>query len=116
MADLFTVKTPLSLRFPDGEKRILMEFFPHPQGLLGFEINWEQAADPSSLIRVYEGELKGEGPWKVGDAVITVLGCHGTDAELASRFADWKFQREFGAPYPEAEEIRSIALRYGATV
>jgi hypothetical protein len=116
MADLFTVKTPLSLRLPDGERRILMEFFPHPRGLLGFEINWEQAPDPSTLIQVYEGELKGESPWKVGDAVITVLGCHGTDAELASRFADWKFHREFGAPYPSDDEIRSIARRYGATV
>jgi len=93
-----------------------MEFFPHPQGLLGFEIYWEQAADPSSLIQVYAGEVKGEGPWKVGDAVITVLGCHGTDAELASTFADWKFHREFGNPYPQDEEIRAIARRYGASV
>lgn len=116
MADLFTVKTPLSLRLPSGEKRILMEFFPHPQGLLGFEIFWEQSSDYSAMIRVYEGQLKGEGPWKVGDAVLTVLGCHGTDAELASQFADWKMQREMGVEYPSDEEVYDLARRYGAKV
>jgi len=116
MADLYTVKTPLSIRLPDGEKRILMEFFPHPRGLLGFEIFWEQAADASDLIRVYEGELKGEGPWKVGDAVLTVLGCHGTDAELASLFADWKMQREMGVEYPSEEEVIHLARSHGAMV
>jgi hypothetical protein len=116
MADLYTVKTPLTLRLPSGEKRILIEFFPHPQGLLGFEIFWEQVADPSTMIRVYEGELKGEGPWKVGDAVLTVLGCHGTDAELASHFADWKMQREMGREYPSEDEVFALARSHGASI
>jgi hypothetical protein len=83
---------------------------------LGFEIFWEQASGTSDLIRVYEGELKGEGPWKVGDAVLTVLGCHGTDAELASLFADWKMQREMGVEYPSEEEVFALARSHGAEV
>ena len=116
MADIFTVRSPLAVRFKDGSKKILIELFPRENGVVGFELGWEQMDAPDSYIQVIEGDLKGEGPWKVGDAVLTVLGCHGTDAELASEYADWQFQREFGAPYPDNDEIQSIARRFGAVI
>ena len=43
-------------------------------------------------IRFVPGELRGDGPWKAGDAVITVLGCHGTHP--------WQIYREQLADYP----------------
>jgi hypothetical protein len=114
MADLFTVKTPLAIRLPDGSRRVLMEFFPHPDGLLGFELFWEQQDDPRSMIEVYPGEIKGDGPWKVGDAVLTVLACHGTDSELASHFASWQLEREMGKVYPSDLAVLEIAQELGA--
>ena len=116
MADIFTVKTPLAVRLPDGQKKILIEFFPHPEGLLGFELFWEQQDDPLSLIEVYPGELKGDGPWKVGDAVLTVLACHGTDSELASHYANWQFEREMGKVYPSEAAVQEIAREQGASI
>jgi hypothetical protein len=43
-----------------------------------------------------------------------VLGCHGTDAELASLFADWKMQREMGREYPTEQEVIDLARSHGA--
>jgi hypothetical protein len=116
MANIFTVKSPLAIRFRDGSKKILIELFPREDGAVGFELGWEQSKTPDPYIQVIEGDLKGEGPWKIGDAVLTVLGCHGTDAELASEYADWQFQREFGTPYPDEDVVQSIAKKFGATI
>ncbi|MDH5735322.1 MAG: hypothetical protein OEY87_04285 [Gammaproteobacteria bacterium] len=113
MPDLFSMKSPLMIRFPDGEKRIMAEYFKHPQGLLFFDVFWHQSDD--SAIHLVEGEYKGEGPWKIGDVVITVLGCHGTDPELASLFSAWQSYLQMSAEaYPADEVIQQIAFSKGA--
>ncbi|MDT8387186.1 MAG: hypothetical protein RQ736_06700 [Thiogranum sp.] len=89
MADLFSVTAPLAIRFPDGEKQIIVRCFPDNGGLIFASLYWDQVPE-GSAFRFVAGPIRGDGPWKVGDAVITVLGCHGTDAELASEFAAWQ--------------------------
>ena len=113
MADLFSMKSPLMIRFPNGEKRIMAEYFKHPNGLLFFDVFWNQSDE--SAIHLVEGEYKGEGPWKIGDAVINVLGCHGTDPELATLFSEWlTYMQMAGDEYPAEDKIKELAQTKGA--
>ena len=116
MADLFTMKAPLMIRFANGEKHIMAEYFKHPEGLLFFDVFWNHphAVDAIHLVK---GEYKGEGPWKVGDAVINVLGCRGVDADLAGLFSEWQtYLQMAGDEYPSDDDIKSIARSRGADV
>lgn len=116
MADLFSVTAPLLIRYPDGGKKIMLERFPHPDGLLFFELNWERM-DNQRGVHLVSGEVKGEGPWKVGDCVVTVLGCQGTDPEMAGLFSHWQMEVEQGlAGYPSRDEIRRFADAHGAMI
>ena len=113
MPDLFSMKSPLMIRFPDGEKRIMAEYFKHPDGLLFFDVFWHQSDD--SAIHLVKGAYKGDGPWKVGDAVVTVLGCHGSDPELASLFSEWQSYLQMSPEtYPADALIKKIATSKGA--
>ena len=87
--------------------------FQHPDGILYFRPFWDQLHDGEG-IQIVTGEIKGEGPWKVGDAVVTVLGCQGTNPEQAAEFADWKFHLErCGERYPTRDELQLIATEKG---
>ena len=114
MANLFDMTAPLMVRSPDGKQEIVVELFPHPDGLLYFAPYWHlgQVEESIHLIR---GEAKGEGPWKVGDYVFNVLGCHGTDAELASAYQQWRAYLQTAAEdYPPPPLVAAIARRLGA--
>ncbi|MCU0833548.1 MAG: hypothetical protein MUC77_03795 [Chromatiaceae bacterium] len=116
MADLFTVTAPLALRLPDGGRKVIAACFPHPLGLLYLDIFWHLST-PDQAAHLIRGEPSGEGPWKIGGCVLTVLGCHHTDPELAEPFARWREYLETqGADYPPPEQIRAIARRLGAAV
>jgi len=116
MADIFSVKSPLMIRLPSGEKRVMAECFAHPEGLLYFDVYWH-LHDPTQTLHVVAGPIKGDGPWKVGEAVVHVLGCHGTDPELASAFEDWRQYLEQNADdYPPRPLILAIARRHGAAI
>jgi len=113
MADLFTLTTPLLIRYPDDTRHVMIAAFRHPQGLLYFRPFWTQLPDAEG-VRLVQGNLGGEGPWKVGDAVITVLGCQGAHPQQAAEFADWKFQLEqHGEHYPTRDELQAIAIEKG---
>ena len=112
MADLNTVTAPLGLRFPDGETTIAAAAFRHPQGVLWFELNWFEG-DPDRVIHLIVGALEGDGPWKVGGVVITLLGCHGSDPELAQRHAAW-LTTQAGKEPPPRQLLEAIARRKGA--
>jgi len=64
---------------------------PHPEGLVYLDLYWNEAIlkDDYSCIHFIEGDLRGDGPWKIADNVIHVLACAGTNASLASDYADW---------------------------
>ena len=115
MADLFTVTAPLKIRLPDGGERVIAELFRHPKGLLYFELHWPENRE--SRIHLVEGELKGEGPWKIADHIIYVLGCQHTDADMANAFAEWRtWHAQNPAAYPDRQMINRIASSYGATL
>ena len=116
MADLFSMCSPLKIRLPPGKKRVTAECFPHPKGMLYFELYWH-VGDPGDTVHLVEGNIKGDGTWKVGEAVVHVLGCHGTDNELASAFEDWRHHLQVNVEtYTPGSLILAIARRHGAMV
>lgn len=113
MADLFSVTSPLLIRFPDNTRHVMVACFQHPEGILYFRPYWERLPAGEGIC-VVPGDVRGEGPWKVGDAVVTLLGCQGTHPEQAAEFADWKFQLErHGEPIPTHEELHAVAIAKG---
>jgi hypothetical protein len=113
-ADLFSVTAPLVIRLPSGEKRLMVERFPHPRGLLYFEPFWD-AEGGRPGVHVVEGEIRGDGPWKVGDAVITVLSC--ADSALNMEWNGWRQAlADPGAPYHDCEAVLAAARARGAEV
>ena len=108
MADLFSVTAPLAIRFRDsGEKQIMIERIPYNDGLMFLPVFWTDTGIADAL-RYVPGPIVGDGPWKVGNAVVTVLGCHGTDAELASEFSCWQTRLvQLGEAYPEKSDIET---------
>lgn len=115
MADLFSITAPLAIRFPNGEKQIMIERIAYKDGLAFLPTFWTEHGIAHSL-RIIAGPIKGEGPWKIGDAVIAVLGCHGTDPDLAREYSYWQNQLDQrGDRYPDREEIaRRIRFELGA--
>jgi hypothetical protein len=117
MADLFSVTAPLALRCQNGTRKVIAACFPHPRGLLYLDLFWHRHT-PREAAHLIDGELQGEGPWKIGGCVISVLGCHHTDPDLAAPYAEWRayLESDDGAGYPGTEQIRAIARRLGAAV
>ncbi|WP_295541884.1 hypothetical protein [uncultured Thiohalocapsa sp.] len=115
----FEVTAPLALRWRhSGAAKVVAACFPHPQGLLYLDLFWHRKT-PAEAAHLLTGELTGRGPWRIGDCVITVLGCHNTDPDLADAFARWRVYLESDAAateYPPPEQIRDIARRLGASV
>lgn len=113
MADIFTVTAPLKVRLPNNELRVIAELFKHPEGLLYFDLLWHM--DKARGIHLLKGEISGEGPWKIADHIFYVLGCRGTDAELATEFSDWQtWRQQHPEEYPDERMVRRIAETYGA--
>lgn len=117
MAELFSVTAPLLLRCRDGREWVMVERFAHPDGLLFFELFWE-SGERGSGIHVMPGPIKGDGPWKVGDCVVTVLGCQGANPQLAGAYAGWQAQRQADDrdSYPCREDVIALAREHGALI
>jgi hypothetical protein len=116
MADLFRVTAPVMIRCPDGVQRLMVELFPHPRGLLYFEPFWDRLPRAQG-IHLAEGEIRGEGPWKAGDCVISVLGCRGSHPELAVEYAGWcAYREECGDAFPSRQSIEDLARAHGAVI
>ena len=115
MAELLQVTAPLLIRYPDGTRHIMVERFAHPEGILYFEPFWHLHRPASRAIHLVRGEVRGEGPWKLGEAVVTVLGCQGTDPGMAGLYAEWEAFLQDGAQgYPAPEAILALARQQGA--
>jgi len=113
MADLFSMTAPLLIRYPDGTRHVMVAQFPHSDGLVYFRTFWDRLP-PHQGVQHVRGELHGSGPWKVGDAVITVLGCHGSNPDEAADFSAWQFHLEqLGESYPGREQLQQIARDAG---
>lgn len=116
MADLFTVTAPLAIRFSDGEKRIMVHRLPYADGLLFLSPFWLDVR-PEDALRYVPGPITGDGPWKVGTAVVSVLACHGTDAVLANEFSCWQTRlMQMGDAYPDPDDIAKLMKTHAAGV
>ena len=95
---------------------MLAECFPHPEGLLYFDLYWH-LGQPAETTHVIKGEIQGEGPWKIDGHVINVLACHGTNHVLASQYQQWRdFLSTPQADYPPPPLVEAIARRLGAKI
>ena len=113
MANLFSLTVPLLIRYPDGNRHVMIACLEHPEGLVYFRPFWNSTPDAKDIQQV-KGEVTGEGPWKIDGAVITVLGCQGTNPEEATEFSRWKFHLEqSGLEYPRHEELQLVARNAG---
>jgi hypothetical protein len=117
VADLFSVTAPLALRCPDGTRKVIAGCFPHPRGILYLDTFWHLST-PDQAAHLVQGKLTGEGPWKIGGCVLSVLGCQHTDPELATPYARWReyLEQQGEHGYPPPAQIRDIARKLGATV
>jgi hypothetical protein len=114
MADLFRVTAPLVVHYRDGRQEIAVERFRHPEGLLYFTPFWHRG-DPAKTIRLLRGEIRGEGPWRIGEAVIRVLGCQGAEPGCALEYETWQaYLATEPEDYPPRPLIEAIARRLGA--
>lgn len=114
MANLFSVTVPLVIRHPNAIEHIMVERFPHPDGVLYFLPFWHERPYTDSIL-LAKGEISGEGPWKVGAAVVTVLACRGSNAALAVEFSEWQsYLTAYADQYVSREEMVSIAKQHGA--
>lgn len=115
MAEIDRVTAPLVLRHADGREQLIAACFPHPLGLLYLDLYWHRA-QPSQAAHLIRGELRGDGPWRIGDARLRVLGCHNTDPHLQDAFSDWQqYLADHADDYPPRAQIVEIARRLGAT-
>jgi hypothetical protein len=115
VADLFSVTAPLAVRYRDsGEKHIMVERLPYADGLLYLPAFWIDMPLQQAM-RYVPGPIEGDGPWKVGNAIVTVLACHGTDAVLAGEFGAWQTRLlELGDAYPASSEIHRLMKTHAA--
>ncbi|HIE55712.1 MAG TPA: hypothetical protein EYP90_11120, partial [Chromatiaceae bacterium] len=81
MAELDTITAPLVIRFRDNREKVVARAFPHPRGVLYLDLFWH-LKKPREAAHLLEGELRGVGPWRIGNAVIRILGCANTDPHL----------------------------------
>lgn len=115
MPAIDTVTAPLVLRHSDGREQLIAAGFTHPLGLLYFDLYWHLST-PQEAAHLIRGELRGDGPWRVGDARLRVLGCHNTDPQLQEAFTAWQqYLQTHAAIYPPRRQIIDIACRLGAT-
>lgn len=116
MPRIETVTSPLVVKLADGSEKVVAACFPHPLGVVYLELFWHQRS-PSQAAHLLRGELRGEGPWRVGDAVIRTLGCANTDPDLQPQYLPWKEYLETrGEEYPPRAQIFDVARKLGANL
>lgn len=115
MAIIDQLTAPLVLRDPDGNEKVIAACFTHPKGVLYLDLFWHQST-PDKAAHLITGDLSGEGPWRIADYRMRVLGCHNTDPHLADSFAAWQeYLQNNPDQYPPRPQIEDIARKLGAT-
>lgn len=104
MVELFTLTAPLLVRYPDGEQRLVAEKFTHPQGMVYTEPFWLESELPAAYL--LKGEIKGDGPWKVGEVVVRLLNCGDTDQSM--QWAQWQ---QYLLSCPEQHTYHDVKLK-----
>lgn len=115
MPDIYTMTAPLVYHDHINECHLLIaELFPCCDGIVFFEPYWREF--PSShVVHKIQGTLKGDGPWKIADATITVLSC--SEPELAMAWQDWQAHIQLNASLYEDDEFKiKLAASWGALI
>ena len=112
MNKLFTMRSPLYIKYPNGETRVIEAIFQHPKGILYFELFWEN--DPQYSIHVIEGEITGDGPWRVGPCSFHVLGCNHTHPQMCEMHSFWQQELLQSPDKFRSNEVLKIACEKGA--
>lgn len=107
---------PLLIKLPNGDCFPAAEIFRHPLGAVAFEINWCNAPRLHP-VHVIEGEIVGNGPWSIGEALIRELNLAGLDDERY--WQQWNHWQDFllNDPIDPIEYKRNLfkaARNYGA--
>jgi len=115
MPDIFTMTAPMVFHdHPHDRHLLIAEIFPAENGLVFFEPYWRDFPS-AQVVHHVEGELKGEGPWKIGDATITVLSCG--EPELGMAWQDWQAHISQQADlYTDTTFKHELARNWGATI
>ena len=112
MANLFSIKSPLLVRYPNGEQHVVAELFQHAQGIVYF-VPWWLAVEPPGVYLV-EGEVRGEGPWKIGDVIVRLMSCGDSDDSMY--WAQWQQYLsgcEPDNPYLDEQARHALATKAG---
>jgi len=112
MNTLFEMRSPLYIKYPNGETRVIEQLFKHSEGVLYFELFWEK--DPAYSIHLIQGKIKGEGPWRVGECTFHVLGCNHTHPQLCESHSFWQQSLLQNPENFRTNEVLTIALEKGA--
>ena len=121
MADIFSVTAPITVKDLDTKnscqgQKVVAEYFKHPKGLLYFDLFWHQS-QPENSMHLLEGEITGEGPWRINNTVLNVLGCRSTNIEMAMQHEQWlTYLHAAGNDYPPEGLVLAIAKTMGADV
>ena len=114
MSAVDTSTAPLVLRHPDGREQLIAAGFTHPLGLLYFDLYWHLST-PQEAAHLIHGDMRGDGPWRVGDSRLRVPGCQGTDPHLQDDLVGWQqYLQAHPDSYPPRKQIIDIAQRLGA--
>ena len=109
MPTIDEVTAPLVLRQADGSEQLIAAGFTHPLGLLYLDLYWH-LSEPQCAAHLVRGEIHGEGPWRVGDARLRVLGCQHTDPHLQEAFTAWQqYLQTHADAYPPPRRDRKAA-------
>ncbi|WP_201340858.1 hypothetical protein [Abyssogena phaseoliformis symbiont] len=112
MNKLFTMCSPLYIKYPNGETRVIEALFEYLKGVLYFEFFLEK--DLTYSINIIKGEVMGEGPWKVGQCSLHVLGCNHTHPQLCEMHAFWQQELLQNLAQFRASDVVKIACEKGA--
>ena len=116
MADIFSLTAPLTVKNLNAEQKVVAEYFRHEKGLLYFDLYWHQQ-QPEQAMHIVEGEITGEGPWRIGDSIFNVLGCRGTNMDMAMQHEQWlTYLQTAGNDYPPQGLVYAIAKKMGAII
>lgn len=115
MTAIESVTVPLALLFDDGSKKLAAACFKHQQGLLYLD-TWWHTKKPDQAAHLIKGSLKGDGPWRIANVSIRVVGCQNTDPELQTELLNWQEYLKEAPDYPPRAQIMTIAKRLGAII
>jgi hypothetical protein len=108
------MRSPLYIKYPNGEVRVIENIFKHPQGVLYFELFWEK--DPTYSIHLIDGNISGDGQLKVGNCSFHILGCNHTHPQMCEMHSFWQQQLLQNPEQFRLNEVVEIALKKGAIV